>query len=110
MMLIEIQKGFDTINHEILLKKHETISFLDQCIRRFWSNFCEQMFFIEIENQLSDCESISYGVAQGSILGPLLFVIYVNDMPQAIKSNLFSYADELCLMYQHRDVKEIEKN
>ena len=63
MMLIDKQKGFDTINHEILLKKHETISFLDQCIRRFWSNFCEQMFFIEIENQLSDCGSISYGVA-----------------------------------------------
>ena len=46
---------------------------------------------------------------QGSILGPSLFVIYVNDMPQAVKSNLFLYADDSCLMYQHRDVNEIKK-
>ena len=46
---------------------------------------------------------------QGSILGPLLFLIYVNEMPQAVKSNLFLYADDSCLMYQHKDVSEIEE-
>ena len=45
----------------------------------------------------------------GSILGPLLFLVYVNNMPQAVKSNLFLYADDSCLIYQHRDVNEIEK-
>ena len=38
-----------------------------------------------------------------------MFLIYINDMPQAVKSNLFLYADDLCLMQQHRDVEEIEK-
>ena len=65
--------------------------------------------FIEIENQLSDFGKVSCGVPQGSILGPLLLLIYVNVMPQAIKSNLFLYADDSCLMYQHRDFNEIEK-
>ena len=69
----------------------------------------ERIFFIEIENQLSDFGKVSCGVPQGSILGPSLFVIYVNDMPQAVKSNLFLYADDSCLMYQHRDVNEIKK-
>ena len=46
---------------------------------------------------------------QGSILGPLLFLVYVNDMPQAAKSNLFLYADDSCLMYQNGSVEEIEK-
>ena len=46
---------------------------------------------------------------QDSILGPLLFLICVNDIPQAVKSNLFLYADDSCLMYQHRDVNEIKK-
>ena len=67
------------------------------------------LFFIEKENQLSDFGKVSCGVPQGSILEPLLFLIYVNDMPQAVKSNLFLYADDSCLMYQHRDVNEIEK-
>ena len=46
---------------------------------------------------------------QGSILGPLLFLIYDKEMPQFVKSNLFLYADDSCLIYQHRDVNEIEK-
>ena len=62
-----------------------------------------------MENQLSDFGKVSCGVPQGSILCSLLFLIYVNNMPQAVKSNLFLYADDSCLMYQHRDVNEIEK-
>ena len=46
---------------------------------------------------------------QGSISGPLLFLIYVKDMPQAVKLNLFLYGNDSCLMYQHRDVSKIEK-
>ena len=53
---------------------------------------------------------ISCGVPQGSILGPHLFLIYVNDMPQAVKSNLLLYPDDSCLIYQHKDIAIIEKN
>ena len=45
-----------------------------------------------------------------SILGPLLFLLYVNDMNQAADCDLFLYADDSCLVYQHKDVKEIEGN
>ena len=109
MILIDLQKAFETINHEILLKKLEAIGFSDQCIRWFRSYLYERLFSIEIENQLSDFGKVSCGVPQGSILQPLLFLIYVNDMPQAVKSNLFLYADVSCLIYQHRDDNEIEK-
>ena len=64
---------------------------------------------VETENKLSDFGNISCGVPQGSILGPVLFLIYVNDMPQAVKSNLLLYADDSCLMYQHKDMTKIEK-
>ena len=109
MILIYLQKALETINHEILLKKLEAIGFLDNCIQWFQSYRNERIFFTEIENQLSDFGKVSCGVSQGSILGPLLFLIYVNDMSQAVKSNLFLHADNSCLMYQHRDVNEIEK-
>ena len=42
-------------------------------------------------------------------MGPLLFLIYVNDMPQVVKSNLLWYADNSCLIYQHKDIANIEK-
>ena len=109
MILIDLQKAFNTINHEILLKKIEAIGFSDKCIRWFRSYLCERICFIEIENKLSDFGKVSCGVHQGSILGPLLFLIYFNDMPRAVKLNPFSYADDSCLMCQHRDVEEIEK-
>ena len=69
----------------------------------FQSYLSERMFFISIENQLSDYGRILYSVPQGSFLGALLFLIYVNDMPQAVNSNLLLYADDSCLMFQHKD-------
>ena len=48
-------------------------------------------------------------VPEGSILGPLKFLIYVNDIPQAVKSNVFLYTEDSCFIYHHRDVEEIEK-
>ena len=50
MILTDLQKSFDTINHEVLLKKPEAIGLSDQCIRWFWSYLCERIFFTEIEN------------------------------------------------------------
>ena len=60
----------------------------------FRSYLCERIFFMEIENQLSDYGKVSCGVPQGCILGHLLFLVYVNDMPPSVKSNLFFYADD----------------
>ena len=52
---------------------------------------------------------VSCSVPEGSILGPLLFLVYFDYMPQAVKANLSLHADYSCLMYQHRDVDEIKK-
>ena len=60
-------------------------------------------------NNFSQPASVSCGVPQGSILGPLLFLIYVNDMSQPVKCHLFLYADDSCLVCQHKGINEIEK-
>ena len=59
---------------------------------------------VNVNNAYSSC-----GVPQGSILGPLLFLLYVNDMQQAVKSDLLLYADDSCLAYTNKDVKYIEQ-
>ena len=61
-------------------------------------------------NYLRKHASVSCGVPQGSILGPLLFLINVNDMSQAIKCDVFLYADGSCLVCQHKDVNKIQKH
>ena len=63
-----------------------------------YAYLCDWIFLGEDGNKLSDFGKISWGVTQCSILGPLLYLIYVNDMPQAVKSNLLLYADDSCLM------------
>ena len=68
----------------------------------------DRAFKVNINNHFSDLSKISCGVPQGSILGPLLFLLYVNDMAQAVHSDLFSYADDFSLTFQHKDVHTIE--
>ena len=99
MILIDLQKAFDTIDHQILLQKLKQIRFSENTIKLFKSYLSERIFLVNIENKLSDFEEISCGVPQGSILGPLLFLIYVNDMPQTVISTLLLHADDSCFLY-----------
>ena len=92
-----------------MLQKLKAIRFSEQSIQWFRSHLCDRIFLVETENKLSDFEKISCGVSQGSILGPLLFLIYVNDISKAVKPYLLLYADDSCLMYQHKDIAIIEK-
>ena len=109
MILINLQKAFDTINHDILLKKLSIIGFSDHTVKWFQSYLSNRKFTVNLENSFSEVSNISCGVPQGSIVGPLLFLIYVNDMPMAVKCNLFLYADDTCLVFQSKNVKDIEK-
>ena len=101
MILIDLQKAFDTINHDILLKKLSIIGFSNHAVKWFQSYLSNQEFTVNLENSFSEVSSTSYSVPQGSILGPLLFLIYVNDMLMAAKFNLFLYTDDTCLVFKH---------
>ena len=68
------------------------------------------MFCVNIESSFSDKALITCGVPQGSILGPLLFLLYVNDMVQAVSCDLLLYADDSGLIFQHKDIKKIEEH
>ena len=100
MILIDLQKAFDTIDHEILLQKLKAIKFSESTIKWFKSYLSERIFLVNTENKLSDF---------GEILGPRLFLIYVNDMPQAVTQTLLLYADDSCILYLHKYVVQIEK-
>ena len=72
MILIDLQKAFDTINHKILLNKLLPIGFSKNSISWYESYLAECHFTVEVADQVSKFSNISCGVSQGSILGPLL--------------------------------------
>ena len=91
MILIDLQKAFHIINHDILLKK--LLVFLITLLNGF-NPLSNRKFMINLENPFSEVSRISCGMPQGSILGPLFLLIYVNDMPMAVKGDLFLHADD----------------
>ena len=99
MILIDLQKAFDTIDHSILLGKLALLGFSKEAIEWFSSYLSNRSFSVSIEKSISDPGELKCGVPQGSILGPLLFLLYVNDMSQAVKCELFLYADDSCLFF-----------
>ena len=101
MILIDFQKAFDTIDHTILQQMLKAIRFSTGTIQWFRSYLSERIFLVNIESKLSDLKQKCV-VPQRSNLDPLLFLIYVNDMPQAVKSTLLLYADDSCIFYQHK--------
>ena len=108
MTLTDLQKAFDTMNHEIILGKLYAIGFSEKTVARFKSYLSDRAFKVNINNHFSDLSKTSCGVPQGSIVDSLLFLLYVNDMPKAVHSDLLLYADDSGLPFQHKDVNTIE--
>ena len=110
MKLIDLQKAFDTVNHDIFLKKMEFIGFSEETTKQLKSYLLNRKFKVHIKNTFSEPGDLLWGVPQGSILGPLLLFLYINDMPQAVDCELLVYADETCLIFQHKDITEIKQH
>ena len=110
MVLLDLQKAFDTVDHNILVSKLESIGLDEMTIKWFKSYLSDRTQLVEVGGVYSDTNVVPCGVPQGSILGPLLFLIYVNDMISATKSKLILYADDSALIASGKDISVIENS
>ena len=109
-IFIDLEKAFDTISHDILLEKLNQHGI--RGIANDWFRSClnDRTQFVSVNGFNSDYKTVKYGVPQGSVLGPLLFLIFINDLNIAIKnSETFHFADDTCLLNIKDSIKKINK-
>ena len=100
LLFVDISKAFDSINHKILLGKLEHIGLSESSLKWFKSYLADRRQCVCINGELSETRQIDFGVPQGSVLGPLLFNIYVNSLLTCVKKcRMILYADDAVLIY-----------
>ena len=101
LVLLDLQKAFDTVDHRILLDKLDSMGV--SSVSWFCSYLEGRSQCVEVDGVRSTLEKVECGVPQGSILGPLLFLVYVNDMHLSVNCRLALYADDSALVFSHSD-------
>ena len=109
-IFVDLQKAFNTVEHDILLAKLEHYSI--RCMANNWfkSYLFNRKQFVSINGHISNQTSVKYGVPQGSVLGPLLFLIYINDLNLAIKfCKVHHFVDDTNLLHFSKSVNKLNK-
>ena len=98
---LDFPKAFDTVNHSILIDKLYNYGIRGSALERLRSYLSKLSQYVSYNGVRSSTKSITYGVSQRSILGPLLFFIYINDLYNVCRDSVpILYADDTNLFYK----------
>ena len=110
MVFLLILKKHLTLNHSILLKKLDHYGIRGFSLQGFESYLSNRNQYVSVNGHTSEQLSITHGVPQGSVLGPLLFLIFINDLPKVSKFlNFYLFADDTNIYYESSDLLNIQK-
>ena len=107
---LDLQNAFHTVNHEILLSKLKHYGIKGTSYNWFKSFLCERMQYTLIIESESSLRTVCHGVPQGSVLGPLLFILFINDMYNSVEyCKVHHYADDTNLLLTDDSLKKINR-
>ena len=109
---VDISKAFDIINHSILLRKLEYYGVHGKAQYWFKRYLSQRKQYVYYKNHKSESKAVSVGVPQGSFLGPLLFIIYSNDMTKLLRycSSVIIFADDTTIYHAGTNRTEVYRN
>ena len=108
-VFLDLSKAFDTLNHEILLAKLQHYGINGLTLKWIKSYLMGRKQFVQIKESRSSEQTIVCGIPQGSILGPLLFILYINDISNASTlTESLIFADDTSIFYSHSDPNYLE--
>ncbi len=107
-IFLDLSKAFDTICHNTLLKKLKHYGIRGICNDWFRNYLLDRQQYTDVNKSISSLKYITCGVPQGSILGPILFLIYINDISCCTKLNLLSYADDTTMYSSDANLHNLE--
>jgi len=107
-IFFDLAKAFDTVDHTILLKKLENYGIRDTPLRWFYSYLDQRQQQVVCNGLFSKLRFVHHGVPQGSNLGPLLFLLYINDLPNSSSVRHFIlFADDTNVFYSHKSLDNL---
>ena len=110
-IFLDIAKAFDTISQDILIQKLENIGIRGLPLNWFKTYLTNRLQRVKIANHFSDWQTVKSGVPQGSVLGAILFLIYINDLCDLqINGSLNSFVDDTAMLYSFCDPNLIEQH
>ena len=106
-VFIDLRKTSDTVDHSLQIEKLSRCGIIDKKLEWFMDYLQNRSQVVQFGNAFSEPGTISAGVPQGSILGPILFVLFINDLPNStIRCNILMYADDTMLFFSAIDASD----